>query len=313
MRGRHALPLDKRPHIGFLPTGQCLRNPETPETMADATQTGIPFMKMHALGNDFLVVDSRAEGAWAGESLAAALSDRRRAVGFDQLAEILESHTHDARLRFFNSDGSYSGTCGNATRCIARYLMQEKGQSALTLETERGAHECADAGDGLTSVNMGQPVLDWRRIPLRHDVDTLSLPIDGEPTAVGMGNPHCVFFVPDAEEVEVEKIGPEIENHRLFPQRANVEFVSVLEDCAIRVRMWERGAGVTPASGSGACAAMVAAARRGLVRYKSGEVVDVRLDGGELKIAWARDGVWATGPTAHVYDGVLRPEFLETL
>ena len=265
------------------------------------------FRKMHGLGNDFVIIDSRGECLIEPEPLLAVLGDRRRGVGFDQLARIEKSASSDARLRFWNADGSPSATCGNATRCIARMLMDETGAAGVVLETERGALICEDAGDGLTRVNMGQPQFDWQDIPLAAGMDPLSLPVDGNPTALGMGNPHCVFVVEDAEAAPVEQLGPKMETHSLFPMRTNVEFVSLRAPGSLRVRIWERGVGITLASGSGACAAAVAGARRGLTDRN----VEVVLDGGVLDIDWREDGVWVTGPTTHVFDGVLSPGLAE--
>lgn len=271
--------------------------------------SGLPFMKMHGLGNDFVVIDQRGRAPFVTPELARALGDRHRGVGFDQLAVIEEDGTADARLTFWNADGSLSSTCGNATRCIARHLMNESGKARLTLRTERGLLAAEDAGDGITRVNMGAPLLDWADIPLARDMDTLHLPIEGDPCAVGMGNPHCVFFVPDAEAVEVTRLGPEYEHHPLYPQRTNVEFVTVLSPDAIRLKIWERGTGITLASGSCSSAAAVAAARRGL----TGRRVAVHVDGGVLDIDWRDDGVWMAGPTAHVFDGVLTAAFIGAL
>ncbi len=261
------------------------------------------FRKMHGLGNDFVIIDSRGECLVDPGSLLAVLGDRRRGVGYDQLARIEDSASSDARLRFWNADGSPSATCGNATRCIARMLMDEAGADSVVLETERGALTCEDAGGGLTRVNMGQPQFDWQDIPLVAEMDPLSLPVDGNPTALGMGNPHCVFVVEDAETAPVAEIGRDMEHHALFPMRTNVEFVSVRSAHSLRARIWERGTGITLASGSGACAAAVAGARRGL----TGRSVEIVLDGGVLDIDWRDDGVWVTGPTTHVFDGVLSP------
>lgn len=269
--------------------------------------SGLAFRKMHGLGNDFVVIDRRGADPALPEALVRALGDRHRGVGFDQLAVIADDPQADARLVFYNADGSLSGACGNATRCIARLLMQETGQGALRLRTERGVLDCADAGGGLTRVNMGAPLLDWADIPLAGAMDSLHLPIPGDPVATGMGNPHCTFFVPDAESVDLVRLGPEFEHHPLFPQRTNVEFVQVIDPATIRLRIWERGTGVTLASGSCSCAAAVAAARRGL----TGRRVGVLVDGGRLEIDWRADGVWMTGPTAHVFDGVLSPTLLE--
>ncbi|WP_425051220.1 diaminopimelate epimerase [Psychromarinibacter sp. S121] len=266
-------------------------------------------MKMHGLGNDFVVIDRRAGGAVVSEVLARALGDRHMGVGFDQLATIETDSEADARLTFFNADGSVAGACGNATRCIARFLMDDTGRADLTLRTERGLLTAEDAGNGLTRVNMGAPLLDWSEIPLVSEMDTLDLPMPGAPVATGMGNPHCTFFVKDAEEIDLEARGPEIEHHPFFPQRTNVQFAHLIGPDHLRMRVWERGAGVTLASGSSSCATAVAAARRGL----TGRHVTITLDGGDIDIDWRDDGVWMTGPTAHVFSGHLTAAFLEAL
>lgn len=270
---------------------------------------GLPFLKIHGLGNDFVVVDGRKQSVAMTAALARAIGDRRRGVGFDQLAMIGVDARANARLVFYNSDGSIAGACGNATRCIARYLMEETGIGTVTLRTARGLLACEDAGDGLTRVNMGPPLLDWAGIPLAKPVDTLHLPIDGDPVATGMGNPHCSFFVEDATAVDLAARGAEIEHHPLFPERTNVQFCKVVGPDHLRVRVWERGAGVTLASGSSSCAVVVAAARRGL----TGRKATVTLDGGDIQIDWRDDGVWMTGPTAHVFNGMLTPAFLDAL
>jgi diaminopimelate epimerase len=269
--------------------------------------TGLPFMKMHGLGNDFVVLDGRARAPALSVALIRAIADRHRGVGFDQLAVIEAAEGADAHLTFYNADGSESAACGNATRCIARHLMNESGKAALRLTTARGMLEAVDAGGGLTSVNMGLPQLDWRDIPLARATDTDHLPIEGNPVATGMGNPHCTFFVADAESVALEEIGPRIEHHPLFPERTNVQVASPIAPDHLRMRVWERGVGVTLASGSSSCAVAVAAARRGL----TGRRVRITLDGGTLEVEWRDDGVWMTGETAHVASGVLTPEFLK--
>ncbi len=275
----------------------------------DATQPGLPFMKMHGLGNDFVVIDQRSGDAVVTAALARALGDRHRGVGFDQLAVLTESPDADIALTFFNSDGTLSAACGNATRCIARFEMQRSGASQMTLVTERGILQAEDAGQGLTRVNMGQPLLDWTDIPLSRELDSLSLPIDGAPVATGMGNPHCTFFVEDADAVDLEARGAEMEHHPLFPNRTNVQFAHVIGPDHLRMRVWERGVGVTLASGSSSCAVTVAAARRGL----TGRKVQIDLDGGTIWVDWREDGVWMTGETRHVFSGTLTPEFLAAL
>ena len=271
-------------------------------TMTQTDQTFLPFRKMHGLGNDFVVVDERGAAPRVTAALARAIADRHRGVGFDQLAVMSNSPMADLHLTFWNSDGTTAAACGNATRCIARLVMDQTGQSALTITTARGTLQAVDAGGGLTAVNMGQPQLDWHEIPLSEQIDTLHLPIDGSPTATGMGNPHCTFFVDDAEAVDLASRGALIEHHPLFPQRTNVQFASLIGPDHLRMRVWERGVGVTLASGSSSCAVAVAAARRGL----TGRTVTITLDGGGLAIDWRDDGVWMTGPTAYVFDGQWR-------
>ncbi len=267
--------------------------------------TGLPFMKMHGAGNDFVVIDSRGRGPIMTAALAQALGDRHRGVGFDQLAELHGGGSGVLLLDFWNSDGSRAGACGNATRCIADFVMGQAGLDAVTLVTTRGAlHAVRHKGE--VSVNMGAPQLHWDEIPLSGDVDTLHLPMPGDPVAVGMGNPHCVFFVPDAGAIDLADQGPKFERSPLFPQRTNVEFVTLITPDHLRVRVWERGAGITLACGSGACAVAVAAHRRGV----TGRKVALQMDGGTLHVDWRDDGVWLTGPTAHVFDGWLSPEFL---
>jgi diaminopimelate epimerase len=273
----------------------------------DSTDIGLPFMKMHGLGNDFVVVDSRSRRYQITPRLAIAIADRHFGVGFDQLA-LIENGDDDAHLVFYNADGSTSAACGNATRCIARYLMDDLRKTELTLGTERGTLFAQDAGDGLTAVNMGQPQLNWKDIPLAEEMDTLELPIEGAPTATGMGNPHCTFFVPDAEAIPLAEFGARYEHHPLYPQRTNVQVAQVIGPDHIRMRVWERGVGITLASGSSSCATAVAAARRGL----AGRAVRIDLDGGTLNIDWRDEGVWMIGPTMHVFTGTLTPEFLDS-
>jgi diaminopimelate epimerase len=276
--------------------------------MSAKTDSTLPFMKMHGLGNDFVVIDSRVQAVNITPALAVALADRHRGVGFDQLA-VISPGAGDAHLTFYNADGSLSAACGNATRCIARHIMQKTGKTQLHLTTARGDLHAVDAGNGLTSVNMGLPQLDWQDIPLARAMDTLELPIEGAPTATGMGNPHCTFFVADAEAVDLETLGATYEHHPLFPERTNVQFASLIGANHLRMRVWERGVGVTLASGSSSCATAVAAARRGL----TGRQVRIDLDGGTIHVDWREDGVWMTGPTMHVFTGHLTRSFLDSL
>ena len=299
VKGKKCLGLDKlrgRAYMGAM--------------MEKTPLTGLPFMKMHGLGNDFVVIDSRGRGPEAAgvttPALARALGDRNRGVGFDQLAEIRDAADADFALDFWNSDGSRAGACGNATRCVADYMMRQLGRDAVTLVTARGGLSAVRRGDGLVSVNMGPPQLRWDEVPLAREMDVEHLPLAGDPVAVGMGNPHAVFFVPDAESVDVAGWGAKVEHDPLFPARTNVEFASVLGPDHVRMRVWERGTGITLACGSGACATAVAAHLRGL----TGRRVVMDVDGGRLELDWREDGVWMTGPVAHVFDAVLTPAFL---
>lgn len=266
--------------------------------------SGLPFVKMHGAGNDFVVIDRRSPAApEVTPALARAVGDRHRGVGYDQLVTITTDPEADARLTFWNADGTQAGACGNATRCVAQMLMAETGKPRLTLRTARGLLSAEETAEGPIRVNMGQPQLDWAEIPLAQAADTLHLPMPGDPAAVGMGNPHCIFFVEDAGAVDLAARGPGLEHDPLFPERTNVEFASLLGPDRLRLRVWERGTGITLACGSGTCATAVAAARRGL----TGRKVTVEVDGGTLLVDWAEDGVWLTGPTARVFSGVLDP------
>ena len=275
--------------------------------MALMTQQ-ISFMKMHGLGNDFVIVDSRGPGPLISEEMARRLGNRHMGVGFDQLAVISDSPQADVALTFFNADGSTAGACGNATRCVAQYEMQRLGRTTLSLITERGILQARQQG-ALVSVNMGHPMLNWDEVPLAREMDTLHLPLEGQPTATGMGNPHCTFFVENADAIDLAQLGPRFEHDPLFPERTNVQFAHVLGENRLRMRVWERGVGVTLASGSSSCATAVAAARLGL----TGPTVEIQLDGGSIHIDWREDGVWMTGATMHVFDGQLTVQFLESV
>ncbi len=264
----------------------------------------LPFMKMHGAGNDFVIFDSRNRSSVITPALARRVGDRHKGVGFDQLAELLPCDDADFRLDFWNADGSRAGACGNATRCVSDFVMRETGQKRLSIRTRRGLLNAMREENGSVSVNMGHPQLTWQDIPLAKDMLPDPLPLPGAPAAVGMGNPHCVFFVEDAEAADVATEGAKYEHDPLFPQAANVEFVSVPGPDKLRMRVWERGTGITLACGSGACAAAVAAHKRGLV----GKDVTVIADGGTLSVWLREDGVWLSGPVRHVFDGILTPE-----
>jgi diaminopimelate epimerase len=270
----------------------------------------IPFTKMHGLGNDFVVIDRRKGAVALSAERMRAVGDRHRGVGFDQLVFIdpPKNGTADVAFRFHNQDGSEAGACGNGTRCVAAAVMAETGRDMLAIETAAGLLRAEKRAGGLYAVDMGAARTGWQDIPLARDCDTLALPLTvgplSGPAAVGMGNPHCVFFVPDAEAVELEKYGPEVEHHPLFPERTNVEVASVIGKDKIRLRVWERGVGITLACGSGACATGVAAARRGL----PGRSVKIAVDGGALSVDWLENGhVVLTGPVAVSFTGEIAP------
>ncbi len=265
----------------------------------------LPFIKMHGLGNDFVILDGRVNGLSLGGQAVRDIADRRRGVGCDQLI-VLEKPADtkaDVFMRIFNPDGSQAGACGNATRCVADLVMREKGAGRCAIQTIFCIMECTrtEGEEGLIAVNMGPPKLDWADIPLSSACDTLHLPLEGDPVGVNMGNPHCVFFCANPEDEDVDKLGPKVEHDPMFPDRTNVEYVGILGPDHLRMRVWERGAGITQACGTGACAAAVAAIRRGL----TGRKVLVTLDGGDLQIEW-REGdntVTMTGPVAYAFEG----------
>jgi diaminopimelate epimerase len=263
-----------------------------------------PFLKMHGLGNDFAVFDARKQLLALDAAAARRIGDRRRGIGCDQIIVIEPASDADAFMRIRNADGDEVEICGNAARCVARLLLDETGKSAVTLMTLAGPLRCWDAGGGTVTVDMGAPELVWDRIPLARPVDSnlFDLDVDGlhyPCAAVSMGNPHCVLFVADADAAPVATLGPRIETHPMFPNRTNVEFVSVRDNAHIRMRVWERGAGITEACGSGTCASVVAANRRGLV----GDRVEVTLDGGVLAIELKDGHVFMTGAATLAYRG----------
>ena len=231
----------------------------------------VPFVKMHGCGNDFVVLDERAAPLGLTARRAAAIADRREGVGCDQFIVIERGppgSAADAFMRIRNPDGAEAGACGNATRCVARLLHDESGRDDLTIATVAGLLPAHIGADGAITVDMGTPRLDWNAVPLARAMDTLRLDLGAgalrDPAALSMGNPHATFFVADAEAVPIAKLGPVLEHDALFPERANIGVAQVLAPDRIRLRVWERGAGLTRACGSGACAALVNAARRGL-------------------------------------------------
>ncbi len=270
----------------------------------------IAFTKMHGLGNDFVVIDRRAAPVALDAARIRAIADRRRGVGCDQLIAIdpPANGGADVALRFYNADGGESAACGNGARCVAAALMRESGTDRVALETAAGLLAAETRPDGSVAIDMGAPRTGWAEIPLAEEMETDALPIAAgplrEPVAVSMGNPHCVFFVDNAEAVDLAALGPEIEYHPLFPERTNVEVASIAGPDRIRLRVWERGAGITLACGTGACAAAVAAHGRGL----TGRQVTIDLDGGALSVDWRPDGhVVLAGPVAVSFHGEIAP------
>ena len=280
--------------------------------------SGIPFLKMHGLGNDFVVLDARSRPLDLTLERRRAIADRRLGVGCDQLI-VLEKPTEgdaDVFMRIYNPDGGEAGACGNATRCVASVLMDERRTDHVTVQTVAGLLESEKTGKGsnglpVISVDMGPARLDWTEIPVRAACDTNHLPVGvgplRDPVGTNMGNPHATFFVDDAAAIDLAALGPVLENDSFFPERANIGVAQLAGEGRLRLRVWERGAGLTLACGSGACAAAVAASRRGLIGRKA----DVVLDGGTLTIEWLRDGnVMMTGGIAIAFKGELDSSLL---
>lgn len=258
----------------------------------------VAFTKMHGLGNDFVVIDSREAPLPMRRELAAALSDRHTGIGCDQLIVLVPSRAGDLGMRIFNADGGEVESCGNASRAVGLLL----GRPAR-IETLGGLVTTEPAGEGI-AVDMGKPRCEWQDVPLAYAMDTLRLPVAWEklehPSAINVGNPHVVFFVSDCDAVELDRLGPLIEHDPLFPERVNVNVATITNGNSIRLRVWERGAGLTRACGTGACATAVAAMRLGL----TGREVRVRLPGGDLAIAWPMAGsIRMTGPAAETFRG----------
>jgi diaminopimelate epimerase len=254
------------------------------------------FVKMHGCGNDFVILDERPRPLGITPARAAALADRHIGIGCDQF--IVLEPSDPVFMRIYNPDGSEAGACGNATRCVADILMRETGGGDVTIRTISGDLVATRRADGVIEVDMGPARLDWTDIPLARPSDTLRLDLPGEPAAVSMGNPHVTYF--DADLDGIGERGPRLEHDPLFPQRANIGFARIIDPGTIRLRVWERGAGLTLACGSGACAALVNAHRRGLTHRRA----HVLVDGGALDITWRDDGhVLMAGPTATVFTG----------
>jgi diaminopimelate epimerase len=273
----------------------------------------IPFLKMHGLGNDFVVLDGRRAVITVDAAAARALADRRTGIGCDQVILLEPPREPTARvlMRIHNPDGGEAEACGNATRCVADLLARETGKAKVRIETVAGLLDAEALPDGRVAVDMGPVRTGWREIPLSRPMDTerieLTLGPLSAPVCTNLGNPHATFFVDDVDAVDLAALGPELERNQVFPQRANIGVATVRDRGNIRLRVWERGAGITRACGSGACAALVGAHRRGLV----GRQAAVELDGGVLDIVWRGDGhVVMTGPVALSFEGAFDPNLL---
>lgn len=265
--------------------------------------TAVPFLKMHGLGNDFVIIDSRSHRYDVTSARAAAIADRKRGIGCDQLIVLHPSDIAEVRMQIINADGSEVEACGNATRCVASLF-----DGAVTIETAAGLLHAREDAKGI-SVDMGVPRFDWGTIPLAYPMDTAALPLAWEalegPIAVNIGNPHVVFFVEDASAIPLEQLGPMIENDLVFPERINVNIAQIRADGSIALRTWERGVGLTLACGTGACATGVAA-----IKYRGAAgPVAVDLPGGRLLIDWTPGGnITMTGPATMVFEGSFAPE-----
>jgi len=282
---------------------------------------GLPFRKMHGLGNDFVVLDARNRALGLSLESRRVIAHPKFGVGCDQLIVLEPPAERDADvfMRIYNPDGSEAEACGNATRCVASVVMAESGSKAAVVQTVAGLLEAEKVGVGanglpVISVDMGSAQLDWRDVPVAQACDTLHLPLSlgpySDPVGCSMGNPHATFFVDDdalLDDKAIREFGPRLETHTLFPEKCNIGFARITGTDRMRLRMWERGAGQTLACGSGACAAIVAAARRGLTSRKA----EIVMDGGTLVMEWLRDGhVLMTGGVAQSFTGTLDPALL---
>jgi diaminopimelate epimerase len=274
----------------------------------------IDFVKMHGLGNDFVILDARHVALTLDTGAARAITDRHRGVGCDQILiiEPAKTATGAAFMRIRNADGGEAEACGNGARCVAALLMEQNKTDRIVLETLGGLVVADRAGDHRIAVDMGEPHLGWREIPLAKDCDTLHVPLSvgqlRDPVCTSMGNPHATFFVPDIGAIDIATLGPTLENDPIFPARANIGVAQIASPKRIRVRIWERGDGLTLACGSGACATLVAAVCRGLTERRA----EIVADGGALEIEWRPDNhVIMTGAVATSFRGTIDPTLLD--
>ena len=272
----------------------------------------LPFLKMHGLGNDFIILDGRDRtDIRADKAFLQAIADRKRGIGCDQIIILRAPKLPTAHvyMEMYNADSSVVRACGNATRCVARLLFSELGRKDCVIETVAGLLPVYEESPGFVAVDFGKPLTKWGEIPLAQEVDTLhvalTLGVLSDPCCVNMGNPHAVFFVQDAAAIALHDLGPQLEHHALFPDRCNIEAVQVLAPDRIRLRVWERGTGITEACGTAACATLVAAVRRGL----SARRATIEMDGGEVIVEWKKDDhVLLIGKTALTFQGTLQDE-----
>ena len=279
----------------------------------ETAATTIQFRKMNGLGNDFVVFDARRDPVPMTEAWARALADRRNGIGCDQVIVLEKSPRADVRMRIWNSRGDEVESCGNASRCIADIVMRETARDRVTIDTAGGFLTCERGGAGLVTVDMGAPRFGWKDIPLaeefrdtRHvelQIGPIDRPILHSPSVVNVGNPHCIFWVKDLEAHDLAKFGPMLENHPLFPERANITLAQVLGRDRVRLKVWERGAGLTRACGTAACAVAAAGARIRLIDRR----ITATLPGGDLQMEWREgdDHILMTGPFAYEYEGEL--------
>lgn len=283
------------------------------------TGSGIPFRKMNGLGNDFVVLDLRTHALNLNESLVRAIANRETGIGCDQFITIEPArHGGDVFMGIRNPDGGIVEACGNATRCIGQILLDETGKEAVTIETLGGDLVASASANELVTVDMGEPRLKWNEIPLSEEfqdtrmieleVGPLGAPIMHSPAVVNVGNPHAIFFVDNIDAIDLGRIGPMLENHPLFPERANISVAQVIDRSHVRVKVWERSAGLTLACGTAACATVVAAVRR----RKTDRNITVSLPGGDLQMEWRESDnhIYMTGPTTLDYEGDLDQRFL---
>ncbi|HEY3918299.1 MAG TPA: diaminopimelate epimerase [Stellaceae bacterium] len=273
----------------------------------------LEFVKTHGLGNDFVILDARAHAVTLDAAAARAIADRHRGIGCDQILVIEKPRRAgaDAFMRIRNADGSEAEACGNGARCVAALLLAESKRDRVTIDTLAGLVEAQSAADYRIAVDMGEPRFGWREIPLARDCDTLHVPLSlgplSDPVGTSMGNPHATFFVADVAAIDIATLGPKLEHDPIFPAHANIGVAQLISPKQIRLRVWERGDGLTLACGSGACAALVAASRRGLAERRAA----IQADGGALEIEWRADNhVIMTGPVATSFRGTIDPSLL---